>query len=230
MRTLHHSITPTLTTLRLGMAIVLSGLAFGGCDPGDVDPQDEELLLAEDDDSDEEELVDPASVPQPLADDPQPVVERPDFDLTAAPDVQGYVWKNWVSEEQPASTCATGQLVSGYSCSGGNCDNQRLECHDYGGVLGDRTWSNWFSEEAPNNFYQCPGQAYVMGVTCSGSSCDNLSVECTTTTLAKTNCQWFGPYSEEAPSTYLTGGTQAIAGIWCTGSNCDNHYYWVCNT
>lgn len=222
---------PLRTTRALAFTLTFVGVTTVACDPNDHGVEDHDLLEAdldeEDSESEELALVDPASIPSPLSED-EPVLDRPDFDLTASPDVQAYVWKGWISEEGPASTCATGQVVSGYDCDGGSCDNQRLECHAFGGTLGDRTWSNWFSEEAPNNFYLCPGNSYVSGVTCSGGNCDNVSLECTTTTLAKTNCAWAGPYSEEQPA-YLAPAGKAIAGMWCTGGSCDNHYYWVCS-
>ena len=173
--------------------IGVSVLALGACDPGD-DELDALDRMADSEALGEEAaaLIDPASAPEPLSDDP-PVLSRPQLDLTATPHVQAYLWKGWVSEEQPASTCGTGQLVSGFDCDGSKCDNVRIECNDFGGTLGESNWSKWISEESPNNFYQCPGNQYMSGVTCSGSYCDNLSLECTVTSFGKSGCTWAGP-------------------------------------
>ncbi len=226
-----------MTTHARGAAVAaLSTLvALFACDPADRSDGDREANLEEADDEEESDAPASAAAERVAAEEqPMPPVP-PDImpgamDLAAKPDAQPYITKGWVSEEGPALTCGTGQLASGFGCSGGYCDNVGLECQNYGGVIGESSWSVWFSEEAPSNFFQCPGAGYISGVTCSGSSCDNLSVECSETNLAKYNCTWTPTWYSEEQGWYLTYGAQAIAGMWCSGSNCDSKRYLVCNT
>ncbi|MCX4248041.1 hypothetical protein [Paraliomyxa miuraensis] len=234
MSLIHDSHDPLPSTLRsrgLLAVIGVSVLALGACDPGTDDFDDPERMAeledAELDVDEEAALVDPASALEPLADD-EPVPDLdPDLDLVAVPDVQAYSWQNWISEETPPSTCPTGQIVTGFDCRNGWCDDVRIECHSFGGTLGGSWWSGWISEETPNNFHQCPGTQYITGVACSGGWCDNLSFQCTDTSYGKSGCYWTPPYSEEQPPFYAPGG-KAIAGVWCQGSRCDNKRYWVC--
>lgn len=219
---------------RLALAAVSTLVTLLACDPESDDADRDALLEEIDEDEDEDDAPVAAELVAPSADvTPPPVprdVDAQGLDLTAEIDPQGYIVKGWISEEGPALTCGTGQIASGFGCSGARCDNVGLECHNYGGSLGESSWSTWFSEEAPNNFFQCPGTQYVTGVTCSGGYCDNVSVECSDTGLAKHSCTWTPTWYSEEQGWYLTPGGQAIAGIWCSGGNCDNKRYLVCST
>lgn len=146
----------------------------------------------------------------------------------AQPPTQQYNWKPWRSEEDPPSTCGTGELVTGFGCMGNYCDSVRIACSKLGGTLFDSEWSKWFSEEGPNNGYGCPGTQFMSGVACKGSYCDNLSLECTDTSLRYSSCTTVGPLSEEGGGTYTAPQGWAIYGIRCTGDYCDNKQLQIC--
>ncbi|MEX1362716.1 MAG: hypothetical protein AB1Z98_06290 [Nannocystaceae bacterium] len=215
--------TPSIALLLT--AVALSSLACDAEDPSELGP---DLLVEEDTDAqeiDEMLLVEPAEQSTYLG-----ASERTPagIGLTADIDPQGFVFKPFISEEDPATTCDTGQVMTGFQCSGGNCDSLRIECHGYGGTLGTSTWSTWFSEEG-TSWRFCPSTAYVTGMTCQGSQCDDISIECTTSNLARNNCQWSGWFSEEDPA-FLANVGDAIAGVQCRGSRCDDKRFFVCET
>ncbi|MEM6991077.1 MAG: hypothetical protein AAF721_11280 [Myxococcota bacterium] len=136
----------------------------------------------------------------------------------------------YVSEEGPASTCGTGEAVTGFRCLGSYCDNVALQCSAVAG-LGDSKWSRWFSEEgAPTrDRYACAADSVMTGVTCSGNYCDNLSLECTKTSQTLSGCKWGAKkYSEEQGPLLLPAG-KVVRGVVCSGSYCDNKQFLTCD-
>ena len=171
-------------------------------------------------------------------------------------------WSDWVSEENggPWSYCApSNQAVSGFDCSGGYCDDVRVQCQTLpaGIIVQGYNFSDWYSEEDSGigtwtsaGWYQyddsythvCngPGVSGIMtGIHCQGSNCDNIQLECATPrrisdgaweTVAMVDCAWTSWYSEEQPPlVFATGANRFIAGVRCGGSYCDNKRYYVCS-
>ena len=216
------------SSLLLAGGLALGVLSSTACDPADSGVEERDLVVADSEGEVvvEAVMVDGELVPPPPVDGP--AADRPDFDLTAAPDAQAWTG-SWISEEDAATTCPKGQLMSGADCDGSYCDNVRMYCADFGGSQSYSYWSHWVSEEAPTNMHICTGDRYVTGMTCKGSNCDRISVECTSTSLPKIDCGWTGPHSEENPPLLAWPG-RAVAGIFCAGSRCDLKWYWTCQT
>ncbi len=242
---MQHTITisRTVTTFcGLTAALAIFGLT-GACDM--EEPEDHARLEAEleledeladelagaaeleDDEAldDDEAMEDAVLVVDLALPSSEPGIDVPDVGLMAEPDVEGYVWRPWISEETPPATCSSGQIVTGVDCSGPYCDNVQIECHGFGGAHGTRTWSSWFWE---NSGRECSGKGYITGLACKDSYCDKIKVQCGSTNLGKSNCSWTGWYSEEQPP-YLAPAGKAIAGIQCNGNHCDNKSYKVCS-
>lgn len=192
----------------LGLAIIL------GCDQSD-DPAAAEETTDAIDDAEDGTYVGAAS--------------RPGLELTAVGDPQGFAFLPAISDGTPPSTCATNQLVTGFNCDGGYCDDVSIECHGYGGTMGASTWSAWFEHNGKNR-HECNAGSYVTGIVCSGDNCDNMSVECTTApALGQTDCQWTPWFSEE-DSSFLANVGDAIRGVQCRGTHCDEVRFFVCDT
>lgn len=171
-------------------------------------------------------------------------------------------WDDWVSEENggPWSMCGPGdQAVSGFDCSGSNCDNVRVQCQTMPDdiTVWNYNFSDWYSEEnsgigtwVSEGWYQYDdsyshvcnysGESGIMtGIHCDGSYCDDIQIECATPrrydggvweVVDMIECSWTGWYSEEQPSlTFATGANRFISGIRCNGSYCDNKSYYVCS-
>jgi hypothetical protein len=219
---LHTSVLVTLTTT------MLLASACDVQDDGAALDTEAEALLDEPDGAVADELAAPARDPSE-----DPGVDHPELDLEAELHPAAYIgYTPWVSEEGAAITCNSNQIATGAGCSGPNCDSVALQCTSFDAkVFGTRTWSSFYSEEAPNQFI-CPGSGFITGMTCSGSTCDNLSVECTDSTVVRGGCGWTqGQYSEEQGWFYAGNWptTQAIAGFRCFGNRCDNKQYYTCS-
>lgn len=56
--------------------------------------------------------------------------------------VQNKYWTEWHSEEtHPPAVCKYGDLISGFGCSGGFCDNVRLNCETKNLTFASRYWT-----------------------------------------------------------------------------------------
>ena len=138
------------------------------------------------------------------------------------------------SEETPGvSQCPPGEVVTGFDCTGGYCDNVNIECFEYGGsVASSGSWSAWF-EHNGKVLHTCPPGTKMTGIDCSGSYCDNVRIECTSAPgLDTDNCQWLpssGWYSEEHPTPFFAPMNRAFQGVWCNGTHCDNKRFRICD-
>jgi len=155
---------------------------------------------------------------------------RAELGLAAVGDPQGFSFLPFVSDGTAPSTCGTNQVVTGFDCNGGYCDDVAIECHNYGGTLGASTWSAWF-EDAGKTFHSCAAGSYVTGIVCRGDNCDDLAVECTVASgaLAQTNCQWT-PFFSEEDDKFLANIGDAVRGMQCSGTHCDDVRFFVCDT
>lgn len=131
----------------------------------------------------------------------------------------GATWTSFTSDNLPPVTCPVGSLVTGFDCSGSNCDDVRLKCQPQTGhTLTSRSWTSYFSEEA-TNFRRCTG--FMTGLAATGSYSDNLSMECTTSSRSARNCVWSAWFSEEDPNFEAPTGT-FVRALQCSGGSCDN--------
>lgn len=204
-----------------------------GCDEG-LEAGDEEQL--EDQEGIDEDL------PRPLFEG-QAEEEASSGDSDWAPEISSASepkflksgWTVWTSEETPPIQCDPGSVVTGFGCSGGNCDNVRLHCSPAGVGAYFTFWSSYFSEEG-NNMYICPTGSWMTGITCQGGNCDNISIQCTSTQPPGSwppkyppVCQWSGWVSEEYGGTLWLNYFGRVRGVQCSGGKCDNKRFYLCN-
>lgn len=158
--------------------------------------------------------------------------------------VYGYYWGNSTSEETQPSVCGFGDLVSGFACTGGYCDNVRPECQSTRLPVLSRFWTEPISEErsgdtcvnidgenirCPHYQQLCGTTGFLSGVACSGPYCDNLSSECVyLRDFVRTGCYWSTWVSEENGGTLLFPTGYYAAGAECNGPYCDNLRFYVC--
>lgn len=153
-----------------------------------------------------------------------------DLDLVADDRPQAWPTTGWVSNEDPPASCRNDEIAIGFGCGDTNCDDMALECAVMGGTIDYGFWSEWISEESPNNVHLCPFDQYVTDVVCTGKNCDKVAVQCTSTSYDKNGCFW-GEYVDPPTNVALTYSAPegfGIAGIQCAGSYCDRVRAWVC--
>lgn len=137
-------------------------------------------------------------------------------------------WTPWTSEEYPPVGCDPGSLVGEFGCSGGWCDNVRLDCVPTGQSAGGSSWTSYFSEEG-TNYRQCGEGAWMTGIACKGGWCDDVAIQCTSyPNIAAKDCYWTGWISEEGGGTLTFGPGFYARGALCGGSRCDNMRFLIC--
>lgn len=214
-------------------SIIMAGVAAfvtPACDDG---PEDVDELLLEEREGIEEDVL---SLDEPEEASPGIVADVLDNGEMPEPVPLKSGWTAWTSEETPPVVCDPGSVVTGFGCSGGNCDNVRLNCSPAGVGAYFTFWSNYFSEEG-NNMYVCPIGSWMTGITCQGSRCDNISIQCTSTQPPNAwppkyppSCQWSGWVSEENGGTLWLDYYGHVRGVQCSGGMCDNKRFYLCNT
>ncbi len=137
------------------------------------------------------------------------------------------------------STCGPQQLIKGIRCSGSYCKRLDLTCCNFTSrtltSLQDPPkptllyWSQWISEEAPNNM-TADVRGFLRSIQCRGSYCDQKSVEYLGHPDIRNTgqCYWSRYFSEEAPNSYQCGTSEFVAGLRCQGSYCDNISIYCC--
>jgi hypothetical protein len=149
--------------------------------------------------------------------------------LLMLPPMQGYAyWTSSTSEEYPPIGCQPGDLISGVSCAGSNCDNLALNCAETNYAPAVRSWRPFISEESPNTQI-CPSVGFMTGLACQGRYCDNIAVECSIMYghARSGTCHWTGAISEEGGVLSFSTSYYA-AGVACSGNYCDNVSFYVC--
>jgi hypothetical protein len=138
-------------------------------------------------------------------------------------------WTPFTSEEYPPIICDGPSAFSQIQCTGRYCDNTRAYCQPIpGGVRGESTWTDYFSEEGRNSRV-CPNNAWITGLSCRGSYCDDISLQCSTVNnVAANDCYWTGLVSEENGGLLPFGSGYLARGARCDGSFCDNLSFYVC--
>src|ERR1700755_350463 len=91
---------------------------------------------------------------------------------TQEPAVFAGSWPNFTSEEHPPLTCPNGTLVDEMQCTGSYCDNVALHCGSLNTSSIPGNFSNYISEESPNNNVECPTNQFMVGVARTGRYCD----------------------------------------------------------
>lgn len=140
---------------------------------------------------------------------------------------EALLWTGYTSEEFPPLQCDSTYVINGLECSGGFCDNIRVNCTNTGVAQGASYFTSTFSEEGTNYRY-CGANEWVTGIACYGSSCDNVALECTSIPSRTVGaCAWSayitdgsGPF--QAPAGYYVRGAQ------CRGSFCDDMRFYYC--
>lgn len=204
-------------------------LPLVACDEGD--PAEPRAAARVDPELDVAAIALLPSVSEPDAVRQVPTRHAADLDLVADDDPQAWPTTNWVSNEDPPASCGNDEIAVGFGCGDTNCDDMSLECANKGGVIEQGYWSNWVSEESPNNVHLCPFDQYITDVVCTGKNCDNVAIQCTATSYDKDNCYWsdyVDPPTNVALS-YTAPANHGIAGIQCAGSYCDRVRAWVCH-
>ena len=90
-------------------------------------------------------------------------------------------WTSWFSEEgRNYRYCPSNMVMNEVQCSGGHCDNMRLQCGTLkSGYRVNRSKTKtvgYFSEEQGTRY--CPDGYCIYGLQCSGSRCDNIKLHC----------------------------------------------------
>ncbi|MFP2925410.1 hypothetical protein ACLESO_09355 [Pyxidicoccus sp. 3LG] len=141
---------------------------------------------------------------------------------------EALLWTGYTSEEFPPLQCDSNQLINGLECSGGYCDNIRVNCTAATSVShGASYFTSTFSEEATSYRY-CGANEWVTGIACYGSRCDNVSLECTAISGRSVgSCYWSSYYTDgsgpwQAPAGYFVRGAQ------CRGEYCDDMRFYYC--
>lgn len=163
-----------------------------------------------------------------LAGDASPAGAPDRFAAPAEPVFTYNGWTPWTSEEYPPVGCDPGSLVGEFGCSGGWCDNVRLDCVPTGQSAGGSSWTSYFSEEG-TNYRQCAEGAWMTGIACKGGWCDDVAIQCTSyPNITAKDCYWTGWISEEGGGTLTFGPGFYARGALCGGSRCDNMRFLIC--
>lgn len=184
-----------------------------------------------------------------------------------AVDVLGEAWArygtDWISEEAGRNSviCSGANAsVSELDCRGSYCDDMLIACvdltrsyhqHANGTILSqsfigyttdqnNSYWTNYASDEAPNNLAICVTTVggvlrtgLMDGIRASGRYSDNISIHCSPL-IAPPNppplyCGWTAYFSEEQPNGGVLWDEQKIIGLRCRGSYCDEMSLLVCS-
>lgn len=83
-------------------------------------------------------------------------------------------------------------------------------------------WSNWFSEENPNQAVNASG--FVSGLACHGKYCDNIRLEFLWSPYLRNSgdCYWTDYFSEEFRGYMGCQSNSYVSGIQCRGAYCDD--------
>lgn len=143
-------------------------------------------------------------------------------------------WTRWISEEDGQGEyggvrCPEGKVAIGVECHGDFCDNVRLRCDTFQGMVGGGRWGNWVEHTAGTQF-KCGTNEWVAGIQCWGDWCDNVRVWCAATSNAPSGCYWTPQTYSEEHGAYTAPPSEYVAGIECSGNHCDSKRYWVCKT
>jgi hypothetical protein len=95
--------------------------------------------------------------------------------ITWDADALDFVYRNYVSEEYPPITCASGDLIAGALCDGSYCDNIYALCVHFGYVTNNHFWYHYVSEESSYFETYCWG-GFLTGLACKGDYCDSISI------------------------------------------------------
>ncbi len=146
-------------------------------------------------------------------------------------------WTRWISEEDGqcdtcGAICPEGTVAIGVDCSGDYCDNIRLRCDRFTGLLDNHPshweWSQWIGRDRADDF--CPDGEWITGIKCEGNWCDNVSVRCHRSTVARGEVGLRWGHSEENPA-YIAPGGSFLFGLSCfEDMHCDNKGYHVAQT
>jgi hypothetical protein len=139
-------------------------------------------------------------------------------------------WTSFTSDGIPPVSCPSGYAVDAMECTGSNCDNVALHCGHISTSSSPGRFSNFISEELPNNHVECGTNRFMVAVECDGNLCDNMSIQCASfagVTSDASRCTWSPFFSEEQQFGLLLNG-YAAAGIQCRGNNCDDISIFEC--
>lgn len=141
---------------------------------------------------------------------------------------QGMDWSPYVSDQNPDGHICKG-AIGGMRCDGTYCYNHSLGClqGSAGTQATDGGWSQYFSNQPPNNVFKCQAGEIVTGFKCKGSYCYNVSLRCSTTTQVLSNCSWTEYFSDQPPAEKIWPD-KVMAGMECSGDYCYNHKAYVC--
>ena len=146
--------------------------------------------------------------------------------------------------------CPIGQLASGLSCTGPECQDVGLGCARYPGFNGSeastintnlpssRTHPAYnnvtsgitrrISDETNQNWYTCPAGNIVAGISCAETNCGNLFVYCAPVKgnnpfdfrVSTQGCRWTPFTDDAAGGKQECGVNEVMKGVRCLGNNC----------
>ncbi len=142
-------------------------------------------------------------------------------------------WTDWISEEDGqcsncGAICPPGKVAVGVDCRGDFCDDVRLRCDFFPGLLPEHPdnwdWTAWIGRDRRREW--CPDGSWLTGVKCEGDYCDNVSIRCSRSTVGQWSAPSGGFYSEETGPFLAPDGT-FVTGIYCRGQHCDEKFYYT---
>ncbi|WP_437941110.1 hypothetical protein [Sorangium sp. So ce341] len=146
-------------------------------------------------------------------------------DMTPEDTLAPKAWTGWTADDLAPVTCPAGRIARGADCDGSACEYLRLDCVPVSGlVLGESSWSDWFSEEG-SAYRKCAADEWLTGIACDGGDCDNISLQCTRSVNASANAGSWSAYYSEEDSYYRAPTGRYLRGVRCTGGDCDNMSY-----
>mmetsp|Transcript_115273 Transcript_115273/g.209832 ORF Transcript_115273/g.209832 Transcript_115273/m.209832 type:complete len:494 (+) Transcript_115273:79-1560(+) len=113
-------------------------------------------------------------------------------------------------------------VVTGWSCSGGNCDNQEFQCaqmilKSWSFAPANFAWTNYFTGESPSS------DSPITAVRCKGHQCEELGFyQATGSDVTSSTSYWTSAFSEEGSGTGRCQHNYVATGIQCSGGHCDN--------
>jgi len=216
------------TVHRSTIALLSLAVLGSACEPAsetdELDPvlEDEDLL----DDEDDQPVLAPQGAPPSTA-EAAGKGRMASHDLAANTEpVAALGWLPAVSEETPPATCDGNGAAIWVDCMGGSCDDVQMFCGSHAGTVGERSWTDWFSEEG-TSWEICPGTEYVTGVACKGFWCDDVSIECTDLGLTAQTC-WWSSYFKSNDPLFMAPTDHLIAGMQCKGAYCEEMRFFTC--
>jgi hypothetical protein len=144
------------------------------------------------------------------------------------------VWTRYISEEDGqgdanGALCPSGMAAIGFECNGDYCDNVRVRCDTFVGMLGGFRWTQWV-EHNGSAAALCGTNEWMTGVQCWGDWCDNVRIKCQASSNAAVGCAWTPDWYSEDSGAFTTAPGQYIRGVQCSGAHCDNKRYYVCGS